>query len=222
MRHVPRTIAIASCALAAACAPPAERIVPGPFGAAAEAIGAARRHWTKGSRAAAAVETAETADARKERDPRDPPDGYVTVTPLARSSPELGNAVLLVEPSEEVMVPIFIGGTEALSIQLRLEHRKYGRPLTHDLLDDLLAKLGGKMVRAQVDDLRDNVYVGTVVVERDGRIIALDARPSDAIALAIGNRVPIYVPRKLLDAVGIRAADLDRAAARPSAEPIAL
>jgi bifunctional DNase/RNase len=149
------------------------------------------------------------------------PEGYMLMKPISKSG-AFGNAVLLVDATEEVFVPIYIGGTEALSIQLRLEHQRYARPLTHDLFDAFAGELGARMVRAQVDRLQGDIYIGTVVFERAGKTFTLDARPSDAIALAIGNRVPIFVSKQLVAAVGIRPEDLERADAKPRSEPTAL
>jgi bifunctional DNase/RNase len=153
---------------------------------------------------------------------RDAPEGYVLVTPVAKSDPAYGNVVMLTDAISQKLVPIFIGGTEGLSIELRLARRKFTRPLTHDLLDEAVGALGAKMVRAQVDGLRDGVYVGTVVLVRGGQTLALDARPSDAIALAIGNDAPIYLSKKLLDQAGIALSELDQAHARPHVAPITL
>ena len=155
-------------------------------------------------------------------DASSPPKGYVQMTPEARSGAEFGNAILLIAPKEEMVVPIFIGGTEALSIRLRLEKRRFSRPLTHDLLDEMVGKLGGKMIRAQVDALEENVYIGTVVLKRGEEIIKFDARPSDAIALAIGNKVPIFVSKKVLDQAGIKADQLDDERAVKAPDPVAL
>jgi hypothetical protein len=124
------------------------------------------------------------------------------------------------------MVPIFVGGTEALSIQLRLERQRYQRPLTHDLLDAVTRELHGEFEKVQVDDLRDNVYIGTVFV-RDGRRVAvIDARPSDAIAIAIGAEVPIFVARKVIEAAGVRREEFDqerKASPRiPGVDPLSL
>ncbi|HZO12375.1 MAG TPA: bifunctional nuclease family protein, partial [Polyangiaceae bacterium] len=155
-------------------------------------------------------------------DASSPPKGYMQMTPEARSGPEFGDVILLIAPNKEMLVPIFIGGTEALSIRLRLEKRRYSRPLTHDLLDDMVGKLGGKMIRAQVDALEENVYIGTVVLKRGEEIIKFDARPSDAIALAIGNKVPIFVSKKVLDQAGIKADQLDEKRAVKAPDPVAL
>jgi uncharacterized protein len=149
----------------------------------------------------------------------DVPEGYVRVEPVARSG-EFGHAVILVDKREERMVPIFIGGTEALSIQLRLERKKFTRPLTHDLLDSMLKELDVTMVRSQVDALEGGIYLGTVVVRRGDKTITFDARPSDAIALAIGNGVPIFVSERVLEA--IPQDDFDDAKKRDRPDPVAL
>jgi bifunctional DNase/RNase len=160
-------------------------------------------------------------DTGARSDTATPPPGYILMKPMARSG-AFGNAVLLVDAGDQVFVPIYIGGTEALSIQLRLEHQRYTRPLTHDLFDAFAQELGAHMLRAQVDRLKGDIYIGTVVFEKAGKTVVLDARPSDAIALAIGNRAPIFVSQKLIESVGIRAEDLERADEKPRSEPTAL
>ncbi len=150
------------------------------------------------------------------------PPGYLLVTPTARSG-DFGHVVLLIEPLGGVVVPIFIGGTEALSIQLRLAGDEFTRPLTHDLFDAFRQRLGVTMVRAQVDMLKDNIYTGTVVFIKGGRTIMLDARPSDAIALAIGNKAPIYVSETVLERAGLRREDIERGDPEPpKGNPVAL
>jgi bifunctional DNase/RNase len=114
-----------------------------------------------------------------------------------------GAALLLADAGETVVMPIYIGGTEGRSIGLRLHGRRDSRPLTHDLLDAAVRKLGGEVWKVHVDDLRDNTYIGRVYLRKGDRILDLDARPSDAIALAIGDKVPIYVSRRVLDEAGV-------------------
>lgn len=135
------------------------------------------------------------------------PDGYarVRVAGVTRLS-HGGDAVLLVEEGRKRAVPIFIGGTEALSIQLRLKKQPFTRPLTHDLLDSSIKKLGGRVESVRVDKIESNVFYGTLVLVNGSGHIELDARPSDAIAIAIGNEVPIHVSRKVIDHAGL---DLD-------------
>jgi len=145
-----------------------------------------------------------------------PPAGYVLMRAKAQLDESRGNALLLVDEPEKHVVPIFIGGTEALSISLRLAGQHYARPLTHDLLDTLLRRLGAKLESSQIDELRDNTFIGTVVVrDRDGQVLHIDARPSDAVALAIGNKVPIFMAQTVIDRAGLRIDELDKQRPRP-------
>lgn len=134
------------------------------------------------------------------------PKGYVEGHVLRSTSPTPGGGsmVLVADASETIALPIFIGGTEAMSIDLRLRGDKYTRPLTHDILSESIHELGGRAVQVQVDDLVSDTYRGTVVLERaDGSFATLDARPSDCIALSLGEKVPIYVKKSLLDTEGV-------------------
>ena len=135
------------------------------------------------------------------------PSGYarMRVAGVTRL-PQAGDAVLLVEDGRKRALPIFIGGTEALSIQLRLKKQPFTRPLTHDLLDSSIQRLGARVESVRVDKIESNVFHGTLVLVNASGRIELDARPSDAIAIAIGNGVPILVARKVIDHAGI---DLD-------------
>jgi bifunctional DNase/RNase len=137
----------------------------------------------------------------------DAPQGYVEMTVGDVTSTDDGHAVLLVDESSGVVVPIFIGPNEAMSIDLRHRKQRYQRPLTHDLLDSILHELGGSLVKVQIDDIKDNTFVGAVFVRTPTRVIELDARPSDAIALALGNHVPIFVARRVIDRAGVHRDD---------------
>jgi len=169
--------------------------------------------------ASAPIATASAPEPPPPKEPERPrpPQGYVEMTP-ARVEPSAGGmaAVLLSDAAESVILPIYVGGTEALSIQLRLDKQRYQRPLTHDLLDAAVRELGGEVWKVHVDDLRNEVYIGRVFLRKGDRIIDLDARPSDAIALAIGDHVPIYVARRVLDRAGVRR---DESAPKASAPP---
>jgi bifunctional DNase/RNase len=116
---------------------------------------------------------------------------------------EHGSAVVLTDEGAHVGLLIFVGGSEALSIALRLEHKKYERPLTHDLLDNVLKQLGGDIVSVRVDRLEDDVFYGSLLIHKDGRLFEIDARPSDALALAIGSGAPVYVSESVLKQAGI-------------------
>jgi hypothetical protein len=139
------------------------------------------------------------------------PDGYVEMTVAdVVPTPSMGGAVLLYDAVSGRYVAIFVGGTEAASIDSRRAKRSRQRPLTHDLLDTLVRELGGEIVKVHVDDLRDDVFIGAVFVKKGDRVLDVDARPSDAMALAIGNRVPIYVARRVLDKAGLSREELEQ------------
>jgi bifunctional DNase/RNase len=109
--------------------------------------------------------------------------------------------VLLEDALGQKRLPIWIGDLEAGAIELRWKKQKYPRPLTHDLLDSTLAALGAKIERVDVVDLRDNVFYGRLTVrDAKGATHAIDARPSDCIALAVGASLPIYVAPHVLAA----------------------
>jgi uncharacterized protein len=111
--------------------------------------------------------------------------------------------VLLEDASGERRLPIWIGELEAFAIDLRYKKEKYPRPLTHDLLDATLKSLGARVERVDIVDLRDNVYYGRLTV-RDAKGVAhaIDARPSDCIALAVGAGLPVFVAPRVLEAAG--------------------
>lgn len=135
------------------------------------------------------------------------PPGFIEMRVAGVLPTREGNAVVLRDLDETVMLPIWIGDAEAFSIQMRLDRRRFQRPLTHDLLDAVMRDLGGRLEKIQVDDLKGNTFVGTIFVRQAGRSLQIDSRPSDAIALAVGNRVPIFVSQKVIDRAGVKKED---------------
>lgn len=127
-----------------------------------------------------------------------------------------GHAVLLVVDEDKKALPIFIGGTEALSIQLRLGGRGFHRPLTHDLFDRALERMGGRVHSVRVDKLEGGTFIGSLILEAEGRFHQLDARPSDCIALAVGAQAPIYVAKSVMDRAGVNLDRLPRVTEPPS------
>jgi bifunctional DNase/RNase len=96
---------------------------------------------------------------------------------------------------------IVIGLFEVFAIDRLVKERPSERPLTHDLLVSVVEQLEAKIVRSVIDDLRDDTYYAKVVLKRGKDEFAVDARPSDAITLALKADVPIYVAEKVMNAV---------------------
>lgn len=97
--------------------------------------------------------------------------------------------------------PIVIGLPEAQAIERRLKGIVIKRPQTHDLLANVIDKLGGKLESISINDLTDHTFFATLDVRmKDGELIKIDSRPSDAIALGIAGNVPVYVAEHVLDA----------------------
>ena len=97
------------------------------------------------------------------------------------------------------LLPIWIGLFEANAIALEMENVATQRPMTHDLLKNLAGVLGASVERAVVDNLRENTFFATIYFRQNGEERRLDARPSDAIALALRARAPIYVSHDVLE-----------------------
>ncbi len=130
-----------------------------------------------------------------------------------------GNVVLLARDDKRIGVPIFISGTEALSIQLRHKGARFKRPLTHDLMDDALSRLEAKVLAARVDKLEDQTFHGTVVLKSPNGRWELDARPSDAIALALGASAPIFVASAVVDHASVSFDEVRIESEDPKAKP---
>jgi bifunctional DNase/RNase len=128
--------------------------------------------------------------------------------------------VILREIDAERYLPIFIGIYEAQAIEISLQEVEVERPLTWDLLKNMLTTLNAQVVRVEVVELREDIFYGNVVVQTDGHIFQIDSRPSDALALAVRARVPIFVASNIMDAAGITPEeDLQKRAARKAEKP---
>jgi hypothetical protein len=111
--------------------------------------------------------------------------------------------VILREMDAERYLPIWIGVYEAESITIALQEVEVARPLTHDLVKSIFHAMNARVTRVEVIALKDDTFYGNIVAEQDGRIINIDSRPSDAIAIAVRARAPIMVARSVMDAAGI-------------------
>lgn len=107
--------------------------------------------------------------------------------------------IILKSLDDQVAIPIWIGLIEASAIATELEGIKLARPMTHDLLKNVLETLGGKVVRIVVCDLRDNTFYAHLYLDWNEQLLEIDARPSDAIALALRTRAEIYVANKVIE-----------------------
>jgi uncharacterized protein len=128
----------------------------------------------------------------------------VEVTGISISPPYQGYVVILKEKDGEQWLPIFIGATEAHTISLLLQGLKYVRPLTYDLFQNLLDAADGKITRVEITDLKENTFYATVFVETANGRKEVDARPSDAIALALKTDAEIFVAPHVFTEAGMR------------------
>lgn len=112
--------------------------------------------------------------------------------------------VILKEKEADRYLPIWIGPAEADAITVRLQEVAVARPLTHDLLRDVLEKLGAQVDSVVVNDLADDTFYARILLNVNGERIEIDSRPSDAIALAVRAQVPIFAEDSVLDRAGVQ------------------
>ena len=107
--------------------------------------------------------------------------------------------VILKEMDSERFLPIWIGPYEAEAITLSLQDVEVQRPLTHDLLRNVLNQLGAEVLRVNITELRDEVFYAHIVIQVNGSEMQIDSRPSDALALAVRVHVPVFVSEQVMD-----------------------
>jgi len=108
--------------------------------------------------------------------------------------------VVLKDPDNKLNLPIWIGPLEAASMATELEGIRPARPMTHDLLRNLLGDLGATVEAVEITELRENTYYARIEVKtREGSAVQIDSRPSDAIAIALRTKSPIYVAKTVLE-----------------------
>jgi bifunctional DNase/RNase len=120
--------------------------------------------------------------------------------------------VLLKTADGNKFLPIWIGHPEAAAILMKLQSQAPPRPMTHDLLSDMLEQLEAQIVRITVTELRENTFYAQITVQQDGREIEVDSRPSDAIALAIRAEAPIFAADRVSEesAIEFEGEDVDQ------------
>jgi uncharacterized protein len=120
--------------------------------------------------------------------------------------------VLLKTAEGNKFLPIWIGHPEAAAILMKLQSQSPARPMTHDLMSELLEQLEAQIVRITVTELRENTFYAQITVQLDGREIEVDSRPSDAIALAIRADAPIFAADRVIEesAIEFEGEDVDQ------------
>ena len=111
--------------------------------------------------------------------------------------------IVLKDVNADRYLPIWIGPYEAEAIAIRLRDVEVARPLTHDLLNNVIADMGGEISHISVTELRDDTFYARITVHVDGQHMEIDSRPSDAIALAVRANVPIFVDESVMAEAGI-------------------
>src|SRR5690606_22308923 len=112
--------------------------------------------------------------------------------------------VILKEVAGERHLPIWIGPFEAEAIAMELQGVPAARPLPYDLLKRIVTDMGGVVREIQVTDLSQDVFYARIMIEQNGRMLEIDSRPSDAIALAVRTKVPILVDEAVMDRAGVK------------------
>lgn len=107
--------------------------------------------------------------------------------------------VVLKDDDERFFLPIWVGIFEANAIALQLENITTPRPMTHDLLRNMISELNAEVTRVVINDLRDSTFFAQIRLLVGGKTLEVDARPSDAIALALRTEAPIFVAQSVLD-----------------------
>ncbi len=107
--------------------------------------------------------------------------------------------VILKDKEGHRILPIWVGLFEANAIALQIENISTPRPMTHDLLKNVLGDLEANVQKIVVCELKDNTFYAMIYLDREGKLIAVDSRPSDAIALALRTKAPIYVEESVVE-----------------------
>ncbi|HOD35842.1 MAG TPA: bifunctional nuclease family protein [Syntrophales bacterium] len=118
----------------------------------------------------------------------------LTIDPLTNTP-----IVILKDLDGKRAVPIWIGLFEASAIATELEKISFSRPMTHDLLREMVKILDGKVIKIEIIDLKNNTFFALIHLMKDGKVVTIDSRPSDAIALALRVNAPIYIAEQVIE-----------------------
>lgn len=124
--------------------------------------------------------------------------GGLTLDPVTKTP-----IVILKDTDNKLNLPIWIGLLEATAMATEIEGIKMARPMTHDLIKNILGEVGCAVDSVEITDLKENTYFALVYLSISGRQVVIDSRPSDAIALALRTKSPIFVAKAVLEASSI-------------------
>ena len=119
------------------------------------------------------------------------------------------HAVVLVSKEDGTVLPIFVDETAAVAIAFRLMGKPTPHPLAHDLLDRIVPSLGGRLTEVRIDGLENHVYRSHVYIQQANHQVVIEARPSDAVSMALAAQVPVYTTRRVMAVGGITRAEID-------------
>jgi bifunctional DNase/RNase len=147
--------------------------------------------------------------------PAPPPLVQVEVKDVVPLKELKQHAVVLVSKEDGMVLPLFVDETAAVAIAFRLMGRPTPHPLAHDLLDRIVPSLGGRLTEVRIDGLKDHVYRSHVVIQQANKQLVIEARPSDALSMALAAKVPVYTTRQVMAEGGISKADIDSSGKEP-------
>ena len=132
--------------------------------------------------------------------------GGLTLDPVTKTP-----IVVLRDEADNLNLPIWIGLLEATAMATELEGVKMARPMTHDLLRNLINECGAQVQSIEVTELRENTFFAAIQLTINGQRVTIDSRPSDAISLALRTKSPIYVARAVLEASSVLSSEQENA-----------
>lgn len=144
----------------------------------------------------------------------------MTIESIRVSLMNYQRVVILKEKDAERYLPIWIGQAEAEAIAIRLQDVAVARPLTHDLLRAMIEQLGGTVTSVVINDMTNDTFYARIMLDANGRSLEVDARPSDAIALAVRVGVPIHANETVLERYGVQISEDEASSADASGAPV--
>ena len=148
--------------------------------------------------------------------PASPPLVQVEVKDVVPLKELNQHAVVLVSKEDGTVLPLFVDETAAVANAFRLMGRPTPHPLAHDLLDRIVPSLGGRLTEVRIDGLKDHVYRSHVVIQQANKQLVIEARPSDALSMALAAKVPVYTTRQVMAEGGISKAEIDSFGKEPA------